>query len=242
MGAPLHFFRLNYPFLCSANLCMPLAPCTTESSEREYLVTMRNVQIDIWDLTSGKIIKTVENKIHDWSSHHEGCEIEKRHLVSAKHYVVYAGYRSHQFFIMNVDDPGNHTKVDLFEPYKYDKHCEAPDFGNVYREHISTLCIDTNTEYVLLCNGPTRSIHMCSLADGEQIKVIKGDTSLGKIHSFFFPSCTTDWMYFATKNMVSRTSVCVHYWALSSVIMSEYLVTHPLGYTTFTVLLNGSLP
>ena len=186
---------------------MPLAPCTTESSGREYLVTMRNIQIDIWDLTSGKIIKTVENKIHDWSSHHEGCDIEKRHLVSAKHFVVYAGYRSHQFFIMNIDDPANHTKVDLFEPYKYDKQCDAPDFGNVYREHISTLCIDTNTEYVMVCNGPTRGIHMCSLSDGEQIKVIKGDTSLGKIHSFFFPPCTTDWMYFATKNMVSRISI-----------------------------------
>ena len=188
---------------------MPLAPCTTENSGREYLVTMRNIQIDIWDLTSGKIIKTVENKIQDWSSHHEGYEIEKRHLVSAKHMVVYAGYRSHQFFIMNVDDPANHTKVDLFEPYKYDKQCEAPDFGNVYREHISTLCIDTNTEYVMVCNGPTRGIHMCSLSDGEQIKVIKGDTSLGKIHSFFFPSYTTDWMYFATKNMVSKISFIV---------------------------------
>ena len=185
---------------------MPLTPCVSESGS-ECLVTMRNVQIDIWDLLAGKIIKTVENKVRDWSSHHEGTGIEQRLLVSAGQYVVYAGYRSHQFFIMNIDNPINQIKVDLFEPYKYDKELEAPDFGNVYRDHISTVCIDTNTEYIMACNGPTRNIHMCSLVDGEVVRVIKGDSSLGKIHSFFVPSCSNDWIYFLTKNMV-RILIC----------------------------------
>ncbi len=181
---------------------MPIAPCM-DSSGNERLVTMRNIQIDIWDLTNGKILKTVDNKIQDWTTHHEGKCIEQRHLMASKQYVIYAGYRAHEFYIMDIDSPANHRKVQLFEPYKYDKTMEAPDFTLPYKEHISTLAIDSKTEVVLCCNGPTRSIHIISITDGQELRVVKGDRSMGKIVSFYCPPCSDQWHYFLCKNMVS---------------------------------------
>ncbi len=76
----------------SNDLCMPITTCT-RSDGSECVVAMRNVEMDLWSMGTCSLVHTAKNRVQDWSSHHLGTGIDQRLLVSAKHFVAYAGYR-----------------------------------------------------------------------------------------------------------------------------------------------------
>ena len=130
----------------------------------DRLLTMRNQKIDLWEMSSGKLLNTVNLDLEDWSTRNYGDTIEKRHMSSLYNYVAYAGYHSHKYSWFSVDSKKMemHTK-EVFKPFSWNRNSPTPDFCTESIDHVATLSLidsinDEETCNVVLCNGRTRDI------------------------------------------------------------------------------------
>ncbi len=183
---------------------MPITVCKL-SNNLEHLVAMRNQHLDLWDIDHGKRGPTIKMELDDWSSHHEGTVIERRHLVSSGEHYMYASFKGHAYHIRSIVDQKYSKTVEVFRKYKYNKASVTADFPPNDHDHISTLVLTPDGTVVVLCNGANQDIHLYNFEKGVPIKVIKGQGSNKMRHFFFPPGC--DWFYYANKDLVGTINL-----------------------------------
>ena len=169
------YLILFYSF--SAELCMPVTIAYTDNEE-DRLVSMRNKKIDIWQLSNGKRVTTIDIEIDDWSSRNEGSTIEMRHFKSLFGYVVYAGCRSHQYSYFSVDNVTSMKSKQLFKPYAYNQRSPEPDYAADGIDHISALAlVDSENDdqcHVIVCNGKNRDVIIVGLMSQKELHKVSG--------------------------------------------------------------------
>ena len=151
---------------------MPIVKCTVRNME--FIVSMRNTSADVWDIRNGKRLKTLSLDIDDWSVHHLGAHITRRHLVGCGQYFLYAGYKDNGYFVRSIADDQFSKHVPLFEKYAYTRESKMADFAPRRQNHVSTLALTPDGTVVLVGNGANKDIMLIVFDNGQVIKTLKG--------------------------------------------------------------------
>lgn len=182
---------------------MPIVMCTVRG--RDFVASMRNTAVDVWDVETGQRMKTLGLDLDDWSVHHLGAHITRRHLVGNGQYILYAGYRDNGYFVRSITDDNYNKNIQLFEKYSYDKTKKSSDFAPSRADHIGALSVTPDGTVVVLGNGGNKDILLVVFETGQKVKVLTGQGSARMQNFYFPPKC--DWFYYANDNMVGMINI-----------------------------------
>ena len=155
---------------------------------------MRNTAIDVWDIDLESCINTMKLKLDDWSTHNKGINMEGRFLLTYNQYIVYAGYRGQEYYILSINNKQFHQQVTVFPPHKFNVDSHKPDFAGQSDDHIGALAITGDGSLLLVCNGRNQNLLIYKLIEGQLLRTLKSDTK-AKMSSFYLPM-DSEWFYY----------------------------------------------